>query len=47
MPVISKQCTDVCLCLCVLIVIIQNGVCERLKGKLAYTSISITMCMPA
>ena len=32
---IRKQCTDVCLC--VLIVIIQNGVRERFKGKLAYT----------
>ena len=32
---IRKQCIDVCLC--VLIVIIQNGVRERLKFKLAYT----------
>ena len=39
-------CVCVCVCLCVLIVIIQNTVCERLKGKLAYTSISIIMCMP-
>ena len=32
---IRKQCTDVFLC--VLIVITQNGVRERLKFKLAYT----------
>ena len=35
MPEITKHCTDVCLC--VLIVIIQNRVRGRVKGKLAYT----------
>ena len=37
MPEIRKQYTDLDVCLCVLIVIIQNGVHERVKGKLAYT----------